>query len=283
MPSKKDVIELMRQIFTDDKFTELQEILTRSWGKLWINDMAKMVDKVVIPIGLTLILIYFLTEVIDHLQTTSATPEYIFKNLIKLFIGILVGANVCQYFLDINSAMNNFTRNISGEIELSVSGEKDNNKDDKKEESNIDLSKMTKKINKSNAGVRVGYYIWLFVCMIVVLLIKLSVSFIVYSRMLKQYLYTVFAPIGVSDIISGGFNSRGFKYIKQFIALCLQGAIIIVIFMSSNAVMAFIGAKGTGLVADFTIKFMADFLISQLIVVGLIGKSEQLAKEIVGV
>ena len=283
MPSKKDVIELMRQIFTDDKFTELQEILTRNWGKLWINDMAKMVDKVVIPIGLTLILIYFLTEVIDHLQTTSATPEYIFKNLIKLFIGILVGANVCQYFLDINSAMNNFTRNISGEIELSVSGEKDNNKDDKKEESNINLSKMTKKINKSNAGVRVGYYIWLFVCMIVVLLIKLSVSFIVYSRMLKQYLYTVFAPIGVSDIISGGFNSRGFKYIKQFIALCLQGAIIIVIFMSSNAVMAFIGAKGTGLVADFTIKFMADFLISQLIVVGLIGKSEQLAKEIVGV
>ena len=279
MPSKKDVIELMRQIFTDDKFTELQEILTRNWGKLWINDMAKMVDKVVIPIGLTLILIYFLTEVIDHLQTTSATPEYIFKNLIKLFIGILVGANVCQYFLDINSAMNNFTRNISGEIELSVSS----GKDDKKEESNIDLSKMTKKINKSNAGVRVGYYIWLFVCMIVVLLIKLSVSFIVYSRMLKQYLYTVFAPIGVSDIISGGFNSRGFKYIKQFIALCLQGAIIIVIFMSSNAVMAFIGAKGTGLVADFTIKFMADFLISQLIVVGLIGKSEQLAKEIVGV
>ena len=279
MPSKKDVIELMRQIFTDDKFTELQEILTRNWGKLWINDMAKMVDKVVIPIGLTLILIYFLTEVIDHLQTTSATPEYVFKNLIKLFIGILVGANVCQYFLDINSAMNNFTRNISGEIELSVSS----GKDDKKEESNIDLSKMTKKINKSNAGVRVGYYIWLFVCMIVVLLIKLSVSFIVYSRMLKQYLYTVFAPIGVSDIISGGFNSRGFKYIKQFIALCLQGAIIIVIFMSSNAVMAFIGAKGTGLVADFTIKFMADFLISQLIVVGLIGKSEQLAKEIVGV
>ena len=231
MPSKKDVIELMNQIFTDDKFTELQEILTRDFGKLWINDMAKMVDKIVIPIGLTLILIYFLTEVIDHLQTTSATPEYVFNILIKLFIGILVGANVCQYFLDINSAMNNFTRNISGEIELSVSGEKDNNKDDKKEESNIDLSKMTKKINKSNAGVRVGYYIWLFVCMIVVLLIKLSVSFIVYSRMLKQYLYTVFAPIGVSDIISGGFNSRGFKYIKQFIALCLQGAIIIVIFM----------------------------------------------------
>ena len=43
--------------------------------------MAKMVDKIVIPIGLTLILIYFLTEVIDHLQTTSATPEYVFKNL----------------------------------------------------------------------------------------------------------------------------------------------------------------------------------------------------------
>lgn len=283
MPSKKDVIELMRQIFTDDKFTELQEILTRSWGKLWINDMAKMVDKIVIPIGLTLILIYFLTEVIDHLQTTSATPEYVFKNLIKLFIGILVGANVCQYFLDINSAMNNFTKNISGEIELSVSSGKDNNKDDKKEEDNINLKEMERKINKSNTGVRVGYYIWLFVCMIVVLLIKLSVSFIVYSRMLKQYLYTVFAPIGVSDIISGGFNSRGFKYIKQFIALCLQGTIIIVIFMSSNAVMSFIGAKGTGLVADFTIEFMANFLISQLVVVGLIGKSEQLAKEIVGV
>lgn len=49
------------------------------------------------------------------------------------------------------------------------------------------------------------------------------------TRGIKIAFYTIFAPIGLSDIYNGGTHSRGAGYIKSFFGLCLQTVFILAI------------------------------------------------------
>lgn len=268
---KTFLYDLLRQLFENKMLNSMLDKLTINFASGWINSATKIMEQYLIPLGMTMVLIYFLMEIVDHLQFNPTTFEFLLKSFIKLFIGLFVVGNCIQLFIDLNGAAINLTREITLKLGSEIT-----------QSDGFKIQGMKDAIANANTLGCVGYYVWLLVAMIVVLIIQLAIDFILYSRVVKQYLLATFAPIGLSDIISGGFNSKGFRYIKQYLALCLQGLVIAVTVSASNVVIAFIN-KQMDIEPGFTITFLISFLLSQLVVAGAIQRSEQISKEIIGV
>ena len=69
-------------------------------------------------------------------------------------------------------------------------------------------------------------------------LMKIAVAVICYSRIAEIYVRVVFTPVALSDVFHGGMQSSGWRFLKSFLAICLQGATIIVIAIIYGQLMA---------------------------------------------
>lgn len=96
------------------------------------------------------------------------------------------------------------------------------------------------------------------------------------SRILQIAIRLPLMPIAMSDMYNGGTHSRGMSSFKGFIALAVQGMIILIIVAMGNALCT---TMYTGNM------FMASFYMSivKLAQVSLLGKSLEISKELLAV
>ena len=89
---------------------------------------------------------------------------------------------------------------------------------------------------------------------------------------------SAFAPIGCADLMTGGANSNGVRYLKSLFAVALQGAVMIgVIFVSSNILSGELSMSKI-VFFEFIIRYFG--VVSAM--VGMLGASKAIAKEIIG-
>lgn len=99
------------------------------------------------------------------------------------------------------------------------------------------------------------------------------------ARVIQISVYIIFAPIATADMFNGGImNSSGFRFLKKFLAICLQGVVMYVIVYATGALQRSFLASSTQLAAN---PFFV--LVPGLIMIALILKSQQFANDIVGV
>lgn len=287
----KLITDILEQIFQGGALNDISKILKLDFVAYWANTEAtKIMDNIFITIGILMVLIYFTSDIIDKIQLQQASYEYYFKTTIKMFIGICLISNCVQIYGDLNYACINLTKQVEGVMQIN-SG------------SNVfDIQPKIDEINKlasnelgfnvievvADFAVLMGYTVWSFLLMIIYAGIQLLVYWICFSRLLKMFIYATFAPIGMSDIMSG-MNSRGMKYLKTYLALCFQGVVILVTAFASSFVTRMVYdvlynlKEGSKIAVDFTPKLLLAYALSQLIVAMAISRSEQISKEVIGV
>lgn len=121
------------------------------------------------------------------------------------------------------------------------------------------------------------YNISLFVPWLTTMISMLVAYFVIYGRVFEIYLRYALAPIGLSDMFVKGTESTGFTYLKQFLAIGLQGVFLILLFFVFNLAQGDIlrdTAGGIGLTGRLAVS------VAQI---ALISKTRGLSKEIVGV
>lgn len=101
-------------------------------------------------------------------------------------------------------------------------------------------------------------------------------TFIIYSRMIEMLVRIAGAPIALSDFMHEGFHSSGWRYLKSFLAVCLQGFVILLIAQIYSSIML-----KTVTYAGFMETCVSYFVIS-FAAVSLMFKSQTLCKELVG-
>ena len=101
-------------------------------------------------------------------------------------------------------------------------------------------------------------------------------SFIAYSRMIEMMLRVVAAPIALSDFFSEGLHSTGWRYIKTFLAICLQGFMILLIAKIYSSIVGKIITGGSFM------ELTVGFLVISFAAIALMFKSLSLCKEMVG-
>jgi len=111
---------------------------------------------------------------------------------------------------------------------------------------------------------------------------RIIVLIICYTRVVEIYARATFAPIALSDFFHHGFQGAGWRFLKSFLAVCLQGAMILVISMIYTALFTGIQKEITESELSF-LAAMGSLIAFMAATCMLMLKSLSLTKEMMGV
>ena len=104
----------------------------------------------------------------------------------------------------------------------------------------------------------------------------------VYGRFFKLYMYTALAPIPLSCFAGNVTAQMGKAFIKSYIGVCLEGAIIVLACILYSAFLSG-GIMGLGNGATDTVSmvwaYLTEVIFSMLILVGLVKGADRIVKE----
>lgn len=105
----------------------------------------------------------------------------------------------------------------------------------------------------------------------------------VYGRFFKLYLYTAIAPIPLSALAGEPSQNIGKSFIKSYIAVCLEGAIIVlacVIFSLFASTPPAIDSSAP--VATIVWSYIGELVFNMLVLVGSIKMADRVVREMMG-
>ena len=219
-------------------------------------------------VGLGLLLMFFLTELIDKLTKEQFDTETLIRMLIK--------------YLAVEALFNNLPKLI--EALFALSNEITADVGNLSSQTDGILNSVAQIIADSKTIIDILITVLVFLPWLLTKIMGLVVQAVCWSRLIDIILRGGFAPIGCASMAQEGFAGNGFRYLKKFFASCLQGAIIAGILMLSNKIGAtlFHGM----LIDDENVVSILATVISMLVVnfiqIMCIVKSGQFANEIAG-
>ena len=105
----------------------------------------------------------------------------------------------------------------------------------------------------------------------------------VYGRFFKLYLYTAIAPIPLSSLAGQQTEQIGRSFIKSYIGVCLEGAIIVLSCIIFSLFATTQPSVNTGDPATTMVwKYIEEIIFNMLILVGTIRMSDRVVKEMMG-
>lgn len=119
----------------------------------------------------------------------------------------------------------------------------------------------------------IGLMFQLLVPYIIAYLCELIVKVFCYARLLELYVRTALAPIALSDFMAEGSHGTGMRFLKNYLAVCLQGVCIVA------AVTFCSNISGDIIAHNSNVLFMS---LINLSCVAIVAKSQSIVKELVG-
>lgn len=262
-------------IFGNDLISNATELVSPDMGDIW-SKISGIYDAVIFPVAIVLLVLFFLIEMTDLVSRDNFTIDHMIKLAIKFVLGLFLmenGLELLQGMFDFGSAItggiteylsNNsegFTADIDG-IKASIN----------------QGTKMTDGIKRF--GQALPLLVPYFGSFIVTILIKVTC----WSRVVEIVVRSMMAPIAMADIYSGGTNSNGFRYLRKYLAVCLQGAFIVATLIGSAFVKGTIlGGGSVSSLTEFTTTYALSLLVFSFSIAALLTKSQGWANDLCGV
>lgn len=218
----EDLFNSIINVLTKDPFTEYEAVA---------GVMRSLYD-IVMSAAIMLMFIYFLIAVVDKLTSENFSWEQLWKQ----FAMLLAAKLVIEHGLEIMTLMSavgvELVELISqkGDVGLGVGITA--------AEADAIIASFEEKYSFGGLFKVIGDLIlflqlilpWLFSW-----IMRIAVKIICYTRLIEIYIRASFAPLALSDFFKNGFQGGGWRFLKSFFAVCLQGAIIlgIAIFFSA--------------------------------------------------
>ncbi len=259
-------------------YTDLSVNLFDAGGKY--KDALKIVtslyDDIITPVALSLLCIYFLIGIVDKLTSEHFTWD----QAMRQFCMLLAGFALIDYGLDLMKWLFRIGLLLTQDIHSAVTTGGGAVKEATLDALYKDFLKETELsgINIIDNVVRFGY---LMIPWVMNWILGMVVTIIVYSRVIEIYARACFAPIAFSDFFQNGLHGGGWRFLKSFLAIALQGALLFII-------SAIFSKLSFTLYANFEDDIgywsaMAQSLAFTIAAAMLMFKSLSLSKEIVGV
>lgn len=255
-------------IFGTNIFAGIASILTKSptdYVTAW-EYVEIVYNKIFLPLGYAVMLIFFLTALMNKISMEQFTLEHFIFIFIRLFIVKIAldnGLNIMETLMKVG---NNLILSVSGNSLV--------------EGINV-TSQIKSNLTYGNMFDQLGLLITLVIPWLGMFISKIFIQVVCYSRLLEIMIRTVIAPVALGDIFTEGTNGTGFRFLKAYFAVCLQGIIMFgICFMFST-----ISADIIGGISNFSdiMGFAVIELIMSFACISLVMKSLSLAKEVMGV
>lgn len=269
------VKDMFKTVFGGGMFDKILDILTINpttgeYAIVWVL-VESIYKDIMVPVALALMIVWFLVAFIEKAASEQVTFEQIFLLTAKLIAAKWIIENGLDIFATLWSLGISLTRQIYGVI---------NSPGGLAFDTNALWKSLTGQKWSEDLGLvkSLGVAFQLLLPWIASLIMSGIATFICYSRLLELLTRIIFAPVAVSDFITEGLRGSGWRYLKNFLAIALQGAFIICISGLFSRLMAGV-VPTTGEFWDVLIKY----LVFSFAACALMFKSLSLSKEIVGV
>lgn len=105
----------------------------------------------------------------------------------------------------------------------------------------------------------------------------------VYGRFFKLYIYTAISPIPLSSIAGEPTQQVGKQFIKSYISVCMEGAIIVLACIIFSLFASSPPAVDTNAPAVTQVwSYIGELVFNMLVLVGTIKMSDRVVKEMMG-
>lgn len=236
----------------------------------FIDGGAKLAYTSLTSVALSLIVMYFLFSITDKVAQGQMTIEIFVPEFIKLLAAAFLVLEGYNFFKLLISLGESITKTVGN----SFTNDRTTN----------NLRYMVETNADDSAIVQVSVLAVLIIPTIFGLLARLSIYVVCIGRALEIIVRLALSPIAVADVFGNGLNSGGFRYIKKFLAVTLQGAVIVVIIHimgTLNATLAIPPDNDTSVSALFGNLMKVVFV--NLAGVSLIIKSQSIVNDVIGV
>ena len=258
------------------KLSEIYTLVTQSPssfkdGTIW--EIIVNINGALQAIGLALLVLFFGIGVVRTCTNFSELKRP--EQAVKLFLRFAIAKGIVTYGLELMLAV---FRIIQGIVSTIMA------------KSSFQASAMTLPQEIITAIEDCGFFesIPLWAVTILGGLFVTVLSFIliltVYGRFFKLYMYTAIAPIPLSSFAGETTQNIGKSFLKSYVAVCLEGAIIVlacVIFsaFATSPPVVDAGAEAVNMVW----KYIGELIFNMLVLVGTIRLSDRIVREMMGI
>lgn len=263
-----------KEIFDYAVFEKISGILKLDPSRGEFSEAWSAVESVytnaMVPIALGLMIIWFMVALMEKSASEQVTIEQFLLMFVKLIAAKFLIDNGFQIFTELWSLGITLIDDV-GHAFADGDGISFDYKD-----LWLDLTGVTWG-DKLPFLTSLGLLAQLLIPWLVTKAIIACVYFICYSRLIEMLVRMLAAPIAVSDFITEGIRGSGWRYLKNFLAICLQGMIIVAIGQLYPLIMAGV-LSSSGNFWTVILKFIAFSFAA----ISLMFKSLSLSKELIG-
>ena len=257
--------------------TEIWSIITTSpqgfkGGAIW--SIVTTINGGLQAIGYALLILFFAMSIFKSTASFRdfQRPEYALKHFIRF-----VAAKVAiTYALDLMTVIYKICGGVVEKIAGSLGG--------------IGGAAVTLPAAIETAVEEAGFWasipLWLVTILGSLFITVLSFIMImsVYGRFFKLYMYTALAPVPLSSFAGEGTSQMGKTFIKSYVGVCLEGAVIV---LACIIFSAFASASTPHIDTSITTvtmiwKYIGEVIFNMLVLVGLVKGSDRIIKEMLG-
>lgn len=273
------IVENLENAFVtwNDKLAEMWSLLTESpqtfkGGTIWLTIVN--INGGLQAVGYGLLVLFF---AISLFRSTASfrdfqRPEYAVKHLI-----IFAAAKVAvTYGMDLMTSIFEICAGIIATAAGSVGG--------------LTSISVTLPTEIAEAVEDVGFWasipLWLVTLLGSLLITVLAFIMIltVYGRFFKIYMYAALSPIALASFAGESTSSFGKAFLKSYIAVCMEGAIIVLacIIFSAFASSGTPAVDPSASVVTQVWSYVGEVIFNMLVLVGLVKAADRIAKEMFG-
>lgn len=259
----------------NSKLNELWQLLTQSpqtfkGGSIW--SIIVNIHTTLQGIGLALLVLFFVVGIIKTCTSWQDVkrPEQVFK----LFLRFAIARGLVVYGMEIMTSCFEIVQGIVQRITniASFGG---------------GTATVPQEIVQAveNVGFFEGIPLWAVTLLggIFITILSFIMILTVYGRFFKLYMYTAISPIPLAAAAGEGTQSTAFTFIKSYVGVCLEGAIIVlacVIFTAFSSSPPAIDPTASATTMLWT--YIGEILFNMLVLVGTIKMSDRIVKEMMG-
>ena len=262
----------------NDKMAEIWGLVTMSpqdfkGGAIW--SIVTNINGALQAIGYGLLILFFAMSIFKSTASFRdfQRPEYALKHFIRF-----VAAKVAiTYSMDIITTIYTICGGIVSQIANSLGG--------------IGGAAVTLPAVIETAVEDAGFWasipLWLVTILGSLFITVMSFIMImtVYGRFFRLYMYTALAPVPLSSFAGEGTSQMGKAFIKSYVGVCLEGAVIV---LACLIFSAFASASAPTIDTSITTvtmiwKYIGEVIFNMLVLVGLIKGADRICHEILGI
>ncbi|WP_087064183.1 hypothetical protein [Intestinibacillus massiliensis] len=128
--------------------------------------------------------------------------------------------------------------------------------------------------------------LWLvsFLASLVITVLSFILILTVYGRFFKLYMYTALAPLPLSSFAGEGTAATGKAFIKSYIGVCMEGAVIVLACLIYSAFLSSATPAADASLPAVTMawQYLGQLVFNMLVLTGLVKGADRIVKEMFG-